>query len=52
MMEMESDTEGKNSKSLQGYLQPEGKWPVRKNNWHKEPDQRLADNPREEQPSL
>lgn len=52
MMEMESDTEYKNLESLQGYLQPEGKWPVRKSDWHKNPVQQLADNPWEEQHSL
>lgn len=45
MMEMELDTQWKNLESLQGYLQPEGKWPVRKGTWHKKARAELADNP-------
>lgn len=45
MMEVESDTEWKNLESVQGYLQPEGKWPIRKGTWHEKPEQQLADNP-------
>lgn len=45
LIEMESDTEWKNLESLQGYRQPEGKWPVRKGTWCEKLEWQPADNP-------